>query len=377
MKRIIPPNNKSTFLRIVFSIAIFSLTISILTPLSFADTGSQPQYRLYTGDIRESSNKPDIIAYANTQEAAPPPEFNITVSGKCWRYHEWVSVTEKGSWISATTTIPTDCLGVQLWGDQTDGWARITVDGSEVCRVNTYGKSGKYPGEAFAYYLEIYNLPMAEHTVVAEVLGINGAGGGPDVTVYYFGLRKATATAPSQPAPVSTHANASTPEDLWSPSSIFTKEEWTDLIAKSPAYNPQVALERQKEDNAEAVLKAAGLPVLNTFFEPTDAGEKVLVVVLDFDKLPLENAPGAFITAAVQSLVNIASIKTLDISGISYVTVALQDSKERIIIEAGARASDIDALRNGKMTQTQFISKVAAQVVDRFAAWDAKNKGTQ
>jgi hypothetical protein len=94
-------------------------------------------------------------------------------------------------------------VGVQLWGDQTDGWARITVDGSEVWRGNTYGKSGDYPAGGFINYVEIYNLPMAKHTIIVDVLGINGPEGGPDVTVFYFGLRKAPGTIPAQPAPPS------------------------------------------------------------------------------------------------------------------------------------------------------------------------------
>jgi hypothetical protein len=202
MKKLLSSDRKTTLLRIAFSIVILSLIISILPAKpSYADDSNLPKYRLYAGDLRESANRPDIIAYANTQHTAPPPEFDITVNGKFWRYYQWISLTEKGSWIKATTNIATDCIGVQFWGDQTDGWARITVDGSEVCRVNTYGKSGKYPGEVFANYVEIYNLPMAKHTIIVDVLGINGQGGGPDVTVFFFGLRKAPATVPPQPAP--------------------------------------------------------------------------------------------------------------------------------------------------------------------------------
>jgi hypothetical protein len=158
---------------------------------------------------------------------------------------------------------------------------------------------------------------------------------------------------------------------------LFTPEELASLEAKYPLIDPQLALEQQREDKAKSVLQTSGLPVLAAFIEPTDAGKKVLVVVLDFNKLALEKSPGAFITAAVQSLVKVAGVKTLDISGISYVTVALQDSKERIIIEAGVQATDIDAFRTSKINQSQFIKRTIVKIEDRFAAWDAKNKGTQ
>ena len=98
------------------------------------------------------------------------------------------------------------------------------------------------------------------------------------------------------------------------------------------------------------------------------------MVVIDFDKLTLDKSPGAFITAAVNALVKVAGVKTLDLTSIGYIAIALKDSKGRIIIQAGAIATDIDAFRTGKLSQSLFIKRAAIKIEDRFAAWDAKNK---
>ncbi len=130
----------------------------------------------------------------------------------------------------------------------------------------------------------------------------------------------------------------------------------------------------QRTDKTKALLVSSGLPVTGIYFEPTTQEKQVLLIALDFAKLEVGSKPGSFITSAVQSLVKIAGIKTLDLSGITYVTVVLKDSKGRIIIKAGAQSSDIDAFRTGKIAQKEFIKRSVAQVEDRFAAFDAMKK---
>jgi hypothetical protein len=198
MKKLLSSDRKTIILRIAFSIVILSLIISILPVRpSYADDGNLPEYRLYPGDIRESANRPDIIAYANTEYSMPPPEFTIVTSGTIWRYAQWIALVEKGNFIRATTTIDTTSIGVQFWGDTNDGWARVLVDGSEVWRGSIYGTDSNYPGGAFVKYLEISSLAPRKHTISVENMGINGGGGGDDVTIFFFGLRK----APPAPTP--------------------------------------------------------------------------------------------------------------------------------------------------------------------------------
>ena len=155
---------------------------------------------LRDGDARSFAAPPDVIAYANTQHSTPPSEFTIVISGNIWRYNQWIALLDKGNFARATTTVDVTSLGVQFWGDTNDGWARVSVDGSEVWRGNTYGTDAKYPGGAFVKYLEISGLASGKHTVSVENMGING-GGGDDVTIFFFGLRKATTAAPPSPVP--------------------------------------------------------------------------------------------------------------------------------------------------------------------------------
>ncbi|MCX6005797.1 MAG: hypothetical protein NTZ34_00855 [Chloroflexi bacterium] len=58
------------------------LLIIFAVNVADASDGVQPVYKLYAGDARDSENKPDIIAYANTEHTASPYDFTIEVSGK-------------------------------------------------------------------------------------------------------------------------------------------------------------------------------------------------------------------------------------------------------------------------------------------------------
>jgi hypothetical protein len=152
----------------------------------------------------------------------------------------------------------------------------------------------------------------------------------------------------------------------------MTDAEYAAFKAKYDTVGKQQAIIEQKENKAQTLLISSGLPIVFVFIQQIDTGNQVLAIVLDYSKLSVGSSDGAFIIAVVQSLVKIAGIKTLDLSVITYVTIALQDSKGNIFFEATAKAADVDTFRSGKLTQTQFIKKVAVKVVDRFAAWGAK-----
>ena len=99
-------------------------------------------------------------------------------------------VVENGILRTGVYSLPggTDTVGVQFWGDTSDGWARVIVDGAEVWSGSTYGSDANYPGNAFVKYLEISGLEQEIHTVRVENTGVAGAGGGDDVTIFFFGL---------------------------------------------------------------------------------------------------------------------------------------------------------------------------------------------
>ena len=158
------------------------------TPTPTSTPTRTPLVTLLQGDARSFSNPPDVVAYANTQYVAPPAGVTITSSSGLWRSAGWVSLMSSSHWIQASITASHTALGVQFWGDQNDGWARVLVDGVERWRGSVYGSSGSYPGGAFVRYLSIANLPAGPHTIRVECLGINGAGGGDDVALLLFGF---------------------------------------------------------------------------------------------------------------------------------------------------------------------------------------------
>jgi len=170
---------------------------------SFPPAAPGVNVTLQDGDARNFADPPDVIAYANTQHSASPPEFTIVTGGNIWRYNQWIALLDKGNFARATTTVDVTSLGVQFWGDMNDGWARVLVDGSEVWRGSTYGTDPNYPGGAFVKYLEISGLTSGKHTVSVENIGINGNGGGDDVTILLFGLRRAPAAPPPTTPPTS------------------------------------------------------------------------------------------------------------------------------------------------------------------------------
>jgi pSer/pThr/pTyr-binding forkhead associated (FHA) protein len=155
------------------------------TSIPTATTPPQPIVTLHIGDARTFSQPPAMVAYANTQARPEPPEvvINENCNDRCWRYNEWLAMGTLGLWIDATSTEQVTALGVELWGDQNDGWARVLLDGDEVWRGDTRGADGNWPGGAFVRYLEIAGLPLGIHTLRVEPLGEGGS-----VTMYFFGF---------------------------------------------------------------------------------------------------------------------------------------------------------------------------------------------
>ncbi|MBN2489034.1 MAG: AbfB domain-containing protein [Methanosarcinaceae archaeon] len=186
----------------LFSIVVIGLLFISMSAMTAAAGVSAV---LNDGDARSFTDAPDIIAYANTEHTTPPSEFQITTSGATWpsgpiwRYNQVIALMNSGSWVEAKTTVATNTVGIQFWGDTNDGWARVLVDGSEVWTGNIYGFDVNYPGGAFVKYLEISGLASSTHTIRVENMGVNGAGGGDDVTIVFFGLEEASST--TTPAP--------------------------------------------------------------------------------------------------------------------------------------------------------------------------------
>ena len=140
---------------------------------------------LYDGFAAQTfSDKPDVIAYANTQEFSPPDGITVLdncTETDCWRSSQFLALRGSGTFLEASTTSATE-VGVQFWGDTNDGICRVLVDGQEVWKGNTQGTDGNWPGGAYVKYLYISGLASGPHTIRVEFVGPG------DVTIRYFGF---------------------------------------------------------------------------------------------------------------------------------------------------------------------------------------------
>jgi hypothetical protein len=129
----------------------------------------------------------------------------------------------------------------------------------------------------------------------------------------------------------------------------------------------------KREDQIKSQLKAAGVTVSGAYIVDTDRGEQMLA--LSFPYTPSILSSNNFINSLADSMVKIADLKTLDLTGLIYVNVFLTDSQDRVIFGVTAKTSDIQNYRTGKLTLEQFFSKTAAGVESRSAALDANAGG--
>lgn len=86
-------------------------------------------------------------------------------------YDPFVALTTTDQWVEGVCTTATSMVGVQFWGDENDGWARVLVDGEERWRGNTYGQSP----DLFVRFLSVRNLAPAPHVIRIEPLGERGS----------------------------------------------------------------------------------------------------------------------------------------------------------------------------------------------------------
>ena len=147
-----------------------------------------PRVELLAGDARTFTDPPEVIAYANTDYRAAPPEIALTTQcgADCWRGNEWLTVRYGPAFaIEARSTVPTTAIGVQFWGLPGDGTVHVLLDGAEVWRGSIRG-SGPDVGQIFLHYLQAAGLPLAVHTLRVQPVGAADA-----ATLYFFGIGEA------------------------------------------------------------------------------------------------------------------------------------------------------------------------------------------
>jgi hypothetical protein len=139
---------------------------------------------VHQGYARDFTKQPDVYADANSDESAAPHGILILNSPKSIPYGLNRVLYGKADWIEAATELSFEAMGVQIYGDDTIGWARVLFDEHEVWRGNTkeiWSKFGRFGG-----YIEISDYEPGYHTLRVESLGFDYH----PVTIAYFGFSK-------------------------------------------------------------------------------------------------------------------------------------------------------------------------------------------
>jgi hypothetical protein len=137
---------------------------------------------VHQGYTRDFIKQPDVYADANREENPDPEGILVTHSDESISYGLNRVLYGEGDWIQASTELPFAAIGVQIYGDDTIGWARVLFDGAEVWRGDTseiWSQFGRFGG-----YIEISDFEPGIHTIRVESLGFDYH----PVTVAYFGF---------------------------------------------------------------------------------------------------------------------------------------------------------------------------------------------
>ncbi|MBC8331097.1 MAG: hypothetical protein H8E28_03875 [Anaerolineae bacterium] len=137
---------------------------------------------IYPGYARHYATPPDFYADANGDGRPAPEGVVITRSDNSIPYGLSRVLWGTGSWVQTATTLPLNAIGVQIYGAQTIGWARVLFDDTEIWRGDT-AEIGSQLGY-FGGYIEVSGFPPGAHVLRVESLGFDYH----PVTVAFFGF---------------------------------------------------------------------------------------------------------------------------------------------------------------------------------------------
>ena len=126
---------------------------------------------VHEGYAKHFAVQPDVYADANSEDVAPPEGIEIRHDDLSIPYGLNRVLWGEGSWVEASTKLPFEAIGVQVFGDNTIGWARLLFDGHEVWRGDTldiWTDKGRYGG-----YLEVSGFEPGGHSLRIESLGVD------------------------------------------------------------------------------------------------------------------------------------------------------------------------------------------------------------
>lgn len=139
---------------------------------------------VHEGYARQFSVQPDVFVDANPGSATPPVGIEIRHDESSIPYGLNRVLWGDQSGVEASTELPFQAMGVQVFGDNTIGWARVIFDGKELWRGDT--KSIWSDKGRFGAYFEVSGFEPGLHTLRIESIGSDYR----PVTVAFFGFNE-------------------------------------------------------------------------------------------------------------------------------------------------------------------------------------------
>ena len=162
---------------------LFILILFNVQSASAAEKSTSGIAILHDGNRLETFEDQGQVIYPFEQERCDRA-LSCSHPDELYRGGGFVALTAAQHWIEISCPASTS-MGIQLRGDDNDGWARVTVDGDMAWEGNTYGHGNG--GVLFIKFLEISGLTESSHALRIEAMGISGKDGG-DVHVAIVGF---------------------------------------------------------------------------------------------------------------------------------------------------------------------------------------------
>lgn len=130
-------------------------------------------------------------------------------------------------------------------------------------------------------------------------------------------------------------------------------------------------------ERAAAVVREAtaiGLPVTAAYILMAPDGRETLVVAMSYGRLASALNDPTGLGSGIDAYVRLAGLKSMDLTGLGYLTTTLEDDEGRPIIAISAPTAAIESFRSGSGTRTELIRAVAFKGESRAGLIDAIRK---
>ena len=156
-----------------------------------------------------------------------------------------------------------------------------------------------------------------------------------------------------------------------SPAPPRTPEEQQELEELRERLEAPRREKSRREEETLAQLQAAGLPVTGAFIVETGGGEPALLLGVSYAQMQRGSISSAGLEEGVQALLRVAETRTVDLTGLTYVTVAVRDSQGRTLFGVTGATADVERLRAGQISRGDFVRATAARAESRLGGAEA------